>query len=477
MWRISHARQSRESVRLGWSIGGLTKPARQLRHLDMQFAPHRFTLKKLSLFTFSVIWSLLGITACGSVRFYQTSPMADQTRQQIVKLKATLREASDDPAYYDTVISRDGRLYHPTLSTPYWVIPTLGFPKSVTTQRSNNNVTICIYQTRLYMAFRTGPHHFPSRKTSLFVISSADLVNWQKELHIQEGKDIREPHLIVLGDTLHLYYFEAGTSPWAFKPTSVHHYVKVDTIWQRRGTCLSRGEVPWDLKKRFGRLFLTSYRGARYQLWGDSKVEVCFRASKDGYVFEPVGDTAGVYVGGASECAFEFDADSTLWIVTRLDDGDTSGFGSHVGWAAPSTWHRWHLSPPDPHCYMSPKLLRHRDQIYLIARRQLGSKPFGWANRKLPLWSQRLLNWVSFSLTSKTTSLYRLNKTEKRIEWITDLPGNGDTAFPSIQRLDEDTFLIANYSSPLGRLRSWLRGQLGRTGIYLILLTFRPSLE
>ncbi len=55
-----------------------------------------------------------------------------------------------------------------------------------------------------------------------------------------------------------------------------------------------------------------------------------------------------------------------------------------------------------------------------------------------------------------------------------DLPGNGDTAFPSIIRMSENRYLVANYSSPLKRKRTWLRGQLGKTGIYLLILEFQP---
>ncbi len=424
-------------------------------------------------------WGIAGLIlfSCAPQRFAQVSPEAEDTRQRIAELIIGLSEALDDPSIHDAGIVQDTRSYYPRISAPYWIIPDLKLPDGIKPQKANNNVSICVYSGRLYVAFRTAPHHFASRKAALYVVSSSDLLHWRKELIIREGRDVREPHLIVLEDTLHLYYFVGGTSPWAFEPATVRHYTGIDTVWQQGSDCLSPGEVPWDVKKRFGKLFTTSYRGAHYKLWGPGEVQVCFRTSVDGREFRPVGDTLVVYMGGASECAFEFDADSTLWIVTRLDDGDRTGFGSHVGWASAAAWHRWQLAPPDPHCYMSPKLFRHRDQLYLIARRQLSVRPFGWADRKLPLWAQRLLNWIPFSLSSMTTSLYRLDKLTRKVVWIADLPGSGDTAFPSIQRLTENTFLIANYSSPLSRSPTWLRGQFGPTGIYLLLLDFTPSLR
>ncbi len=432
-------------------------------------------MRKSATYAFSVMLILLNF-GCFPQRFYQISSKSDYTRQRIAELITDLQEAPDDPLLYDTDRLRDTCLYRPTLSEPYWIVPGPGIPNEVKPQRANNNVAICVYQKRLYIAFRTSPHHFASRRAAIYVISSQDLLSWRQELIIREGRDVREPHLIVLGDTLHLYYFVGGTKPWAFEPDLVRHYAKVqDTLWHSRAPCLSSGEVPWDMKKRYGKLFLSSYRGSHYKLGGTGRVHVHFRVSSDGHNFTPVGNRAVVYTGGASECAFEFDADSTLWVVTRLDDGDTNGFGSQVGWAPKSHWHQWHMTPPDPNCYMSPKLFRHKDQIYLVARRQLSIRPFGWADRRLPLWSQRLLNWILSSLSPMTTSLYRLNKAKKQIEWITDLPGTGDTAFPSIQRLTENTFLIANYSGSPVKSPPWFLGQLRPTGIYLILVTFTPA--
>ena len=51
------------------------------------------------------------------------------------------------------------------------------------------------------------------------------------------------------------------------------------------------------------------------------------------------------------------------------------------------------------------------------------------------------------------------------ISWVRDLPGTGDTAFPSIVQTGEHEFLLANYGSPLRATRwSWIQGQLGKTG-------------
>ena len=88
---------------------------------------------------------------------------------------------------------------------------------------------------------------------------------------------------------------------------------------------------------------------------------------------------------------------------------------------------------------------------------------------------QRCFNWLKFTTSPKTTSLYRIDKKHKKIEYLIDLPGAGDTAFPSIRRLDENTFLVANYTSDINKKnRWWFVGQIKPTNIYISKLSFEP---
>jgi hypothetical protein len=65
---------------------------------------------------------------------------------------------------------------------------------------------------------------------------------------------------------------------------------------------------------------------------------------------------------------------------------------------------------------------------------------------------------------------------EPRLVLVQDIPGCGDTAFPSILRIAEDVYVIVNYTSPTDQCAdwSWLEGQLSPLGtaIYMITLTF-----
>ncbi len=423
-----------------------------------------------------IIFSVATLSACNTVKKFQTKE-PNEVKGILSTYLPEHKIAPDDPALFDKDFT-DGISYCPTLGEPWWLIPSLDLPIDVKCQKSNNNVSISIFNNRLYVAFRTGPTHFASKKTGMYVISTADGSSWRKEMEFFVGRDFREPFLIPIDGKMHFYCFGAGTKMTAFEPAFISHYSSSgDGNWIGPENVLDKGEVHWSILNRNGKTYMTSYEGSHYNLKGDSHVSLCFKQTANGKDFYPVGDSARVYYGGVSETAFEFDKTGNVWAVTRLEDGDKTGFGSHVVFADNKDLDKWEFpAEADPNCYMSPKMFRHGDEFYLIARKQLGRKPFGKANRKTSMKHQRIRNWVGFSLSAKTTALYRINKTTRQVEWVMNLPGAGDTAFPSIQRLDKDRFLIANYSSSVKhrRKRTWLNGQLGNTGIYLQVISFAP---
>ena len=174
-----------------------------------------------------------------------------------------------------------------------------------------------------------------------------------------------------------------------------------------------------------------------------------------------------VYDGGVSEVAFEFDETGGLWAVTRNEDGDESGFGSHLCTAPHDALSVWDCpSTSAPERYDSPELFRHGAEIYLVARRDVGGV-FGEDD-----------NILDYSLRPKRTALYRIDQEERRIEHLVDLPGAGDTAFPSVKRTGAHSFMVANYTSPLDDPDiSWIDAQISERGtqIYLMDLSFVAS--
>ena len=161
-----------------------------------------------------------------------------------------------------------------------------------------------------------------------------------------------------------------------------------------------------------------------------------------------MGDSSCVYHGGVSETAFEFDREGNLWGVTRLEDGDKTGFGSHVVFANKDNLGKWEFpEEADPRCFMSPKMFRHGDELYLIGRRQQGRKPFGKAKKTRSMGFKRLVNWMGYPLTSKTTSLFRLNQETRKAEWVLNLLGTGQPQFQSLLSLATNASCSQTYPS------------------------------
>ena len=252
---------------------------------------------------------------------------------------------------------------------------------------------------------------------------------------------------------------------------------RADGSWAEPEISVDQPEVPWDLKVRNGKAYMTSYMGNHYES-GESAIEVYFKESEDGVNFTKVGGKDYVYKGGVSEVAFEFDAEGNLWAVTRNEDGDSTGFGSHVCFAPKDALSEWECSEhSDPERYDSPDMFRHGDEIFLAARRDIGG-PYDEGRDDLSFAEQKSKYLMDYSFRPKGSALYRINREQRRVEKVLDLPGCGDTAFMSVRRLDTHSFLLANYTSPLDMTdSSWLDGQTDRRGtqIYFLTITFKAK--
>src|SRR5687767_11080882 len=94
--------------------------------------------------------------------------------------------------------------YAQTVTTTEWqcLVPHGITDEKVKMRNANNNLDIVQFNGRYYFAFRTAPTHFASKKTQLYIVSSADLQTWQFEQEIHHGHDLREPRFLVHDDKL-----------------------------------------------------------------------------------------------------------------------------------------------------------------------------------------------------------------------------------------------------------------------------------
>lgn len=116
---------------------------------------------------------------------------------------------------------------------------------------------MAIFNKRLFVAWRSSPTHFASKKTKVFLMSAPideeDKIDptqdfqWEKELQVQLDRDAREPFFVIVNDTLHFYFFQAGTNPIAFQPNQMWRMRYQGTIgsWTTQEPWGQLGEIAW----------------------------------------------------------------------------------------------------------------------------------------------------------------------------------------------------------------------------------------
>ena len=352
--------------------------------------------------------------------------------------------------------------------------------ESIVPLASNNNVSIERFEGKLFLAWRSSKDHFASKDTVTHVVHSSDEgQTWKKELSFSIGADVREALLKSFAGKLHLFYFEAGSDATSFDPKRVVHRVRLsDGVWSEPVAIAGPGEVVWEIKEHGGKLYKLSYQGPHYS-FSPPTLLVKFEQSLDGFTWTPVDGAkeSVVYRGGVSEVAIEFDEGGNLFGVGRNEDGDATGFGTQLFTAKASQLSKWtHLKLSLPVSYDSPRMFAHQGRVYLLSRH--ASRPFNREMDFLPFNVKRWLYLGLYSLTTIRTALFELNIKTLALERVLDLPSAGDNAFPSVVAMEENRFLVANYSSPLAHSDwSWIRGQKSDVGTQIYGIDLRWVME
>ncbi len=166
-----------------------------------------------------------------------------------------------------------------------------------------------------------------------------------------------------------------------------------------------------------------------------------------------------------------------IWGIGRNEDGDATGWGSRVFRldleSGADATPEWTDDNSDPKIYESPRMFRHGEDLYLVGRTDPHG-PFMSSNPlNLPPTVHHLYDLASYSLRSHGTAIWRLNRTDGKLEHVLDLPGCGDTAFPSIVRTGPHKFIIFNYSNPMDKCENWpwIQGQVSPAGTLVYMLT------
>jgi hypothetical protein len=360
------------------------------------------------------------------------------------------------------------------------IVPSAGLPPEVEAGDSNNNLDAVRHSDgRVYLAFRTAPHHFASPRTLIQIVSSADEESWRFEGRFHVGSDLREPRLLSLGESLFLYVSRLGKDAFAFEPQGMAFSERrPDGSWSELEPLGPPGTMGWRVRRLDGTpAFFVYSGGADIYSGRRGTLRVGLWRSDDGRRWEPW-DTRQpcVYEGGGSEADAVLGDDGTLYGVIRNEAGDDSGWGSLLVRAPAGNLASW-TCRPDRRKFDSPFMFWHDGEAYLVARRSLDADGAYDLGRGTSWLLRTVWNQVNYSLTRKRTALWRYVRGEDRLAFVVDLPSRGDTCFPAVlDGAQPGERVVYDYSCDLeGPDLPWIRGQRDRTFIYRHLLGFEAQ--
>ncbi len=348
-----------------------------------------------------------------------------------------------------------------------WLNLTKLMPKECKIQKSNNNLDLIRYKGRYYLAFRTAPSHFPSKKTVLYLLSSEDFQNWKLEKTFFYKKDLREPRFYVFRDTLYFIFFTLKSSKIKFVPENILVCSSSgDGNWSESRSIGWKGYVPWRVREFQGKLYMSVYYGVGLYK-KKHQADLRLLVSEDGMQWQKLSDKPQVDGFSGEEGEFLFDDNGDLYAVVRLE-----GCGSYLCKANYSDFASWEKNF-SKYKYDSSLLLNHENEIYLISRRNLdGQCDKRKKTRKKP-YQGKIRNLIRYSFTRKVTAIFYWKKDKMELEWIKDFPSTGDNAFPAIAPINENEYFLVNYSSDIKKKpKNWIRGQLSKTYLYYTKLKF-----
>lgn len=367
------------------------------------------------------------------------------------------------------------------------IIPGVGLPTEASVNHSNNNLDVAVHGGRTFLAWRTGPNHFASDQTRLYIVSSTDLAKWRYEGEFFMQTDLREPRFLAWQGKLWLFFAVLGKDMSSFDPQGARV-----TQYQSPGKWTPPKElpladfIPWRTRVIDGQPYMIGYTGGGDIYAGGKVADIRVRllTTTDGETWtsavgdnadKATGKTAGeVLQGGVSETDFAILDDRSLVAVGRNEAGDADGFGSKVCTAPADDWAKWTCTP-DPKKYDSPLIFRHSGAVWLIGRRQVANDGRFDLGKKGVSRAQRYLQYqANYWGTPKRCSLWRVDPVARKVHFELDLPSDGDTCFASVLPRADGGLDVYNYTSPLdGHERSWIEGQNGDTLIYRVALSFK----
>lgn len=376
------------------------------------------------------------------------------------------------------VLTASARAQTPVQSRPVTVVPSAGLPPEVKVDRSNANLSVAYYRHRVFMVFRTAKWQIADDNSHLYVVSSAGQTHWRYEGQFTYNRDLREPRLLVFHRRLYLYFALLGSNAAAFEPggTVVARWLAPNR-WTKPRHILQPDFIPWDIAVHRGRAFMLGYTGGGGTFTPNPPPKyVYWLTSNDGYRWHAVNRAHPiVYTGQCGETSFAFRDNGSLVTACQTEEVDSLGWGAKVCTApARATW-RW-TCRGDRRRLDSPFVFIDHGHVYVIARRQVAfNGEYDYLHHNLPDTDAQFAMYdAEYAATTKRCALWSIDSASRQFAPIVDVPGVGDTCYPSIIERRPHHYLVYNYTSPLdGSDPPWGTAlTVGTTQIYRQTLTF-----
>ena len=345
------------------------------------------------------------------------------------------------------------RAEKPVQSAPVTVVPSAGLPPQVAVDRSNANLSVTRFKGRVFMVFRTAKWQIADDNARMYVVSSRDQVHWRFEGVFNFNRDIREPRLLVYRKRLLLYMALLGSNAAAFEPggTVVTRWLGPKR-WTKPQHILQPDFIPWHIRVHRGRAYMLGYTGGGGTFTPNPPPKyVYWLTSRDGYRWRGVNPQQPiVYTGQCGETSFAFRSDGSIVTACQTEEVDSLGWGAKVCTApANATW-QW-TCRGDTRRLDSPFVFVDRGHAYVIARRQVAfDGEYDYLHTNLPDTDAQFAMYDGeYAATTKRCALWSIDLRTRSFTPLEDVPGVGDTCYPSVIRLRPHRYLVYNYTSPL----------------------------
>lgn len=310
--------------------------------------------------------------------------------------------------------------------------------------RHNSNTDLTFWNGRFYLVHQASRYHMGHPASRLLLWRSRDARLWEQvaEFKAPQG-EYRDPKFAAIGGKLFIYALP--NRDWFAEPyTTVYTWSTDGETWHPEQEAEPKGWLFWRPKTLDGQAwYVPAY-------WHEHGRSILLR-SGDGLRWEKVSQ---IYEGEKNdETDMEFLPDGRIVATCRLE-GTGSAFGdpraSTAIAVADPPYTSWRVTKSAVTRLDGPCLFRHGGRVFAVGRRQASFAP--------------KTGELGSIYTRKRTSIFSVR--EDGLDWLTDLPSAGDTAYAGVVIRGDDLY-ISYYTSRLDRDYPWALGMVRPSDIMM----------